>query len=81
MDLKRQGELARACCLDVLRKRGIALDQTLLREVGDSTKRLNTLDPNLKAKQKEVAEFLMILCDELFAGFKERITKQIKSLE
>ena len=79
MNRTRQGELARVCLMDQLRKKGITVNSSLWREAGDLAKNFNAIDPNLKTTPKEVLDFLVDLSDEVYADFKRRASEQSKT--
>jgi hypothetical protein len=60
--------------MDQIRKKGITVNSSFLRETGDLAKNLNVIDPSLKTNRKEVLSFIVALSDEVYSDFKRRVS-------
>lgn len=78
MDRSRQGELARAYAKSQLRDKGIRVDNSVERALGNEVKDLNSLGLNPPATSDEVLEFYAILATEVFEEFKTKVDKKLK---
>lgn len=79
MNLKRQGELARAFLMSEIRRHGIRINNGSLQDLINEAKNLNAMGLEPQATTEEVIEFYVIFAKEAFADFEKRALKELET--